>query len=90
MKTILVAIIIIITFAFVTKPSDQSCVDKVKDTVSSTTTSYQKGFLSMTDEDLAAQYGLRIEDNFLFKSIYRKGSNETIAIGFFGVVIGVN
>lgn len=76
MKKLLGGLLLIPLLAFITNPSDETCMEQMKDG---------------TGSKLAtSRNGLRIEDNYLYKDIYIKGTDTKIGIGFFGMVIETN
>ncbi|HXB13119.1 MAG TPA: hypothetical protein VNZ45_14120 [Bacteroidia bacterium] len=93
-STVLLLILAVLGLMAVTKPSDQTCIDQVKDQVNAQIAhSNQNKILKAVEEvaaDLAGQYGLRVEDHVIYKSIYLKGSDQQLAIGVFGNVIKTN
>ncbi len=90
MKKVLIVLGVVVLIALISKPSDQSCIDGIKDKISSQINqSNQNKFFKGAEELLTAiggQYIFRVEDNILYKNIYIIGTNRKIGFGCFGMV----
>lgn len=75
---------------FITKPSDQTYIDQVKDKVNTQiNNTNQNRFMKAVEEigaDVGSNYAFRIEDNLLYKTIYVKGTNQEVGIGCIGMI----
>ena len=97
MKSFLVFILILIIICFaaiITKPSDEQCIELAKSNVNtaiynSSQNSIVKGIESTLIDIGVNKVFFRIEDNFLYKTIYSKFDNSKVGIVLFGMFINV-
>ncbi len=98
MKKFLLFLFIVLVFtaviAIITKPSDQACLDNLKDKATSQIeNSNQNALIKLGEEALINHFStyikdiFRIEDKVLYKNIYLAGTNDKVAIACFGSVI---